>query len=140
MARLRYTTSLGFRNNNPTNIRYDEHTKWKGQIGHRAGFCVFSGKEWAFRATFKILFKYIDRGQDSIEKIINTWAPPTENNTEAYITFVVKKTSIYRSQKISKYNRTAMVSIVKAMCQMECAGYTPQTNIVEIGYDLVLTE
>lgn len=140
MPRVRYNTTLGFINNNPTNIRHSVLNKWQGQTGQRKGFCVFSTKTWAFRATAKILFKYIERGNDTIEKMINAWAPQTENNTEAYITYVCKKTHIERKQKITKYNRNAICSIISAMCYVECAGYIPARNIVELGYDLAVTE
>lgn len=140
MARLRYTTSIGFINNNPTNIRYSPRNNWKGQIGQKSGFCVFVSKSFCYRATSKILFKYISTGWDTIEQIINHWAPSSENNTEAYITFVCKKGGFRRATKLSKYDKSKIVMLMTAMSQIECAGYTPQRNIVELGYDLAVTE
>lgn len=136
----RYSRTVGFVNNNPTNIRYSTSNKWQGQTGSKKGFCVFSAQSYAFRATALILFKYIDRGANTLEKMIARWAPETENNTEAYIRFVSKATGIPRKMAISKYNRVFFVGIMTAMSRMECAGYVPDRKTVEIGYDLAVTE
>lgn len=138
--RDRYTTTAGYRNNNPTNIRYDARNKWKGQIGVRNGFCVFDSQIKAFRATTKILFRYIDRGENTPEKIIRCWAPSVENNTEAYLVYVCKKAHIERAYRISKYQRDLIVRLITAMCGFECANYEPPQSWVAAGYDLAVTE
>jgi hypothetical protein len=45
---------------------------------------------YGYRAGFVILHTYLVHGLNTIEKIIVRFAPPTENNTENYITSVEK--------------------------------------------------
>ena len=80
---------LGLRNNNPLNIRFSPRSNWIGQTGENKGFCVFDSLEHGFRAAFKLLNNYIKQGYDTVPKIISRWAPQSENNTTAYIDFVL---------------------------------------------------
>lgn len=79
----------GMRNNNPLNIRYEEHNEWVGQIGHdkpNGGMCVFSDIRFGYRAAFKLLNTYQKRYKcNNIAQLITKWAPPSENNTVGYI-------------------------------------------------------
>lgn len=81
--------NLGIINNNPLNIRYSPSTKWKGQAGANKGFCVFTDMIYGYRAAIVLLCNYQRKGYDTIRKIITRWAPPSENNTEAYISAVL---------------------------------------------------
>ena len=102
----------GIRNNNPLNIRLSSD-KWQGQIngkgnidgnsslsseraGGEAVFCVFSSMEYGWRAAFVILCKtyYGKYKLRTIRDIVSRWAPPKENNTEAYIRHVSDYTGI----------------------------------------------
>lgn len=74
-------------NNNLFNIRYTKRNNWIGQIGQKHGFCCFDTLDHGIRAAFKLLLGYIDRGYDTIEKIISRFAPSSENDTSAYINF-----------------------------------------------------
>lgn len=139
MARTKYTTTLGFRINNPTNIRYSAVNNWQGQTGQRGGFCTFVRPSFCYRATSLILFRYISRGWDTTEELIKHWAPSTENNTEAYITFVCKKGGFRRDTRFTRYDKNMLIMLMIAMTQIECAGYTPDRSIVELGYDLAIT-
>lgn len=81
--------SLGMRNNNPLNIRFSSASKWRGQNGSNKGFCRFVNLAYGYRAAGMLLLKYLNTyGCRSVEDIINRWAPSTENNTEAYISYV----------------------------------------------------
>lgn len=82
-------TYLGVVNKNPLNIRYSERNRWIGQIGSNKGFCVFSSMDYGLRAACLLVRKYIRRGDNTIAKIIRKWAPPSENDTSAYIRYVV---------------------------------------------------
>ena len=76
----------GFRNNNPGNIRHSE--KWLGLAEKQTDpdFCQFVSVEYGIRAIFKILETYRDKyGLKTVREIITKWAPPSENDTEAYI-------------------------------------------------------
>lgn len=83
------STTLGIRNNNPFNIRYNNINRWKGLVGSNKGFCVFSDVEFGLRAGIYLLRKYIDVYKlKTVPKIISRFAPPTENDTRSYISYV----------------------------------------------------
>ena len=93
--------TLGMRNNNPLNIRFSKSNNWKGQSGENKGFCVFETRKYGYRAAFINLRSYSKRGLNTIEKIIMSWAPPVENNTESYIKYVVDNTGLKRTQVVA---------------------------------------
>lgn len=87
----------GLRNNNPLNIRRSGD-KWQGLrvLQEDREFFQFSEMKWGWRAAFRLLChtyygKYKLR---TIRDIITRWAPPKENNTEAYIRRVTDRISI----------------------------------------------
>lgn len=104
---------------NPLNIRYSSRNKWKGQIGNSHGFCSFISMEYGVRASLVLLRSYIRRGYNTIDLIINRWAPPSENNTEAYIAFVSGKTKIDRHTVISDTDKESISHICSAMAWLE---------------------
>lgn len=79
----------GIRNHNPGNIRAGDN--WRGMVGtDDAGFVVFDSPAYGIRAMQRILNSYRARGVNTVRAIINTWAPPNENNTSAYVDHVAK--------------------------------------------------
>jgi hypothetical protein len=87
----------GIRNNNPLNIRRSGD-KWQGLrvLQEDKAFFQFSEMKWGWRAAFRLLChtyygKYKLR---TIRDIITRWAPPKENNTEAYIRRVTDRIGI----------------------------------------------
>ena len=89
------------RNNNPGNIRIGQH--WQGlmPIGSMTpaqldekDFCVFVDAKAGFRAMAEIFHTYnrVDRIQ-TLREAINRWAPPSENNTDAYVKSVCDYTA-----------------------------------------------
>lgn len=81
-------TPRGIRNNNPGNIRWG--SDWKGlkKDGKQQdpSFCVFETPEYGIRALAKLLQNYqLLYGLNTPRKIINRYAPPTENETVSYI-------------------------------------------------------
>jgi hypothetical protein len=51
---------------------------------------------------------------NTLSKIIYTWAPPIENDTEEYIRFISKRTGISRDE-ILTFDRTTIYKMVNAM-------------------------
>lgn len=91
---------LGLRNNNPGNLRYNANIKWQGQIGQNKGFVVFRDIAYGIRAWGMDLKNDIKKGKDTIEKLIYEYAPPSENNTQAYIKNVEQYSGIKRTQPL----------------------------------------
>lgn len=114
--------TIGFKNCNPLNIRYSSRNNWRGQVGEHKGFCVFAHESWGFRAAYKLITNYISQGYNTIEKIVSRWAPPTENDTEAYIKYVAYETIIDRDQILTDCNihdYWTKLMIIRAMARME---------------------
>lgn len=65
---------------------------WRGQssVQPDKDFLTFDTMEWGVRAAARVLLTYWYRGRRSIRRIITEWAPPSENNTEAYVTAVAE--------------------------------------------------
>lgn len=135
-------TPRGIRNNNPLNIR--KGNNWKGERPDQTdkAFEEFTSMEYGIRAGFIILRKYITgyngltQKFNTIEKIINRWAPAVENNTAAYISQVSKMTGIPATLKISFTQRSFMVAIVDAMIYVECGQHVDK-QLIESAYDMV---
>ena len=92
--------------NNPLNIRFNKDNNWKGQTTTLRGFVVFKTPEYGYRAAYVLLCNYIRKGYNTPRKIITRWAPPTENDTEAYINYVSKTMDISPDTKIGLENQT----------------------------------
>lgn len=122
------TKAIGYRINNPLNIRYSAANNWKGQTGQQSGFCVFDTPENGIRAAMVNLKSYRKKGVVTIGDIISRWAPPTENNTQNYIDFVCRKLGADASAEIEQ-NAASYIALLQAMCIMEI-GAQPYTESV----------
>lgn len=112
------TKAIGYKINNPLNIRYSSANNWKGQIGQQSGFCVFDTPEHGMRAAMVNLKSYRKNGVVTIADIISRWAPPSENNTESYIDFVCNKLGENRNTEIAQ-SGADYIALLQAMCIME---------------------
>lgn len=81
----------GIRNNNPFNIKRSRHP-WVGKttFDNEKVFEVFTNMEFGLRAGIKLLVTYIERGYNTPRKIINRFAPHSENPTSNYLWFVCR--------------------------------------------------
>lgn len=109
----------GIRNNNPLNIR--KGGKWQGLAQEQdSAFCSFKTMEWGVRAAVKILRSYSRKGIHTIADIIQTWAPPIENNTNEYIKIVCSRTGYKPTFIINVYDENQVVALLLAMAFVEC--------------------
>ena len=86
----------GIRNNNPGNIRYTG-ALWLGLSRVRAddeGFCIFIDVRYGIRAMAKILKAYRGRGIVTVDQIIRTWAPESENDSASYVYSVANRSGL----------------------------------------------
>jgi hypothetical protein len=83
----------GIRTNNPGNLRYNPAIAWQGLATpphNEDGFCIFTDAAHGLRAVMIDLHSAIViDGRDTVEEIITHYAPPTENDTDAYIKAVL---------------------------------------------------
>lgn len=121
------TKAIGYRLNNPLNIRYSANNNWKGQQGQQSGFCVFDTPENGLRAAMINLKSYRQKGVVTIADIIGRWAPPTENNTQNYIDFVCNKLGVNRTDEVYQ-DKEEYTKLLQAMCLVEigCQPYSDE--------------
>lgn len=115
-------TSRGIRNNNPGNIDRNE-TKWQGMSKDQSSdprFIVFDAPEWGIRALAKTLLTYQSKhGLNTVRAIINRWAPPVENNTDAYVNAVAKAVGVGPDSRIDLDNYLTIRPLVEAIIHHE---------------------
>lgn len=123
--------TCGERNNNPGNIRPAGYT-WQGQTGtaecgSSGTFIVFSSPEYGIRAIAKDLRTKFGRGLNTIRKIITVYAPPSENNTDAYIQAVSASVGALPDSPLDLNDSTTLIHFVYAIIQHENGRiiYTP---------------
>lgn len=112
------STIRGIRNNNPMNIRLGDSWQGLSPTQNDKSFAQFISPEYGIRAGAKNLMTYASRGVNTIEKIISTWAPPNENDTESYIKSVVSQTGFDRKKVISK-SAGDYLPLIKAIIRHE---------------------
>lgn len=75
--------------NNPFNIRMSPGNNWKGFDGVTKGFCNFIDIRYGLRAGFILLRNYVyKKDLWSVEKVVSRYAPPSENDTRGYVSYV----------------------------------------------------
>lgn len=112
----------GLRNNNPGNLRpLPKGQKWNGEINPdtKNNLSRFSDVTYGLRAMATDLIGDIaKRGMNTVRKLITSYAPPSENNTTAYINFVCKKTGLTPDQQIP-VTMDSIKNLMKAQIAME---------------------
>ena len=144
--------SRGIRNNNPLNIRRTA-TRWQGACEEQKdkSFVQFKSMAYGYRAAWKILQSYYGhfcRKEEpfTVRNIIGRWAPPVENDTEAYIRNVLVlgglggKEKLLPPSNVSSYGRLSR--LVSAMTCVECGIPYAQvdTEAISQGYVLAFPE
>ena len=115
----------GIRNNNPLNIRRSGDN-WQGlrTLQEDREFFQFSEMKWGWRAAFVILCKtyYGKYKLKTIRALITRWAPPKENNTEAYIRRVTDRIGIGPDRELGspQEHPAQWMMIAMAMAIVEC--------------------
>ena len=130
----------GIKNNNPLNIR-KSGDKWQGlsTLQEDKEFFQFETIEWGWRAAFVILCKtyYGKYKLRTIRNIVTRWAPPKENNTEAYIRHVSDYTGIGPDRDLGdpQTHPTNWLLIGYAMAVMENGKTLPPIPMIK-GFSL----
>lgn len=128
----------GVRNNNPGNIDRSS-TVWQGEDRSAAArqreprFCVFTSAEFGFRALAKVLLTYQkDHGLRTVRAVINRWAPPVENDTNAYVREVAKAVGVEPDTRIDVMQFRTTFALAKAIARHENGGnFWPDATIAK---------
>jgi hypothetical protein len=125
----------GLRNNNPLNIRHNADV-FQGEIkGNDKSFKTFSTMPYGYRAAFVTLATYLSRGWNTVEKIISRWAPPNENNTQAYISTIVKYSGVAADEVLTAASGDKYILIVSGMSFVE-NGVNADISQIKAGFNL----
>ena len=128
------TTPRGLRNNNPLNIRISNNN-WKGKVvpSKDPMFETFESMEYGIRAAFIIIRNYIKKyNLKTVGKIIQRFAPPTENNLLNYISYVGMYSGLDRCDEVSFENKEQMVKLLHAMSFYEIGKYLSRNQFREV--------
>lgn len=131
----------GLRNNNPCNIRKNRYV-YAGEVvpSQDEELKHFTTKAYGYRAAFVVLYTYQSRhGLDTIAKVIERWAPPSENDTAAYIRAVAERSGVPATSHITATNKDVMIPIVAAMSFVE-NGEEANIADVERGWKLFIED
>lgn len=111
---------IGIRQRNPGNLR-PSGSQWQGLVGELGGYCVFDTFDNGIRAMALNLRNYQRKhGIDTIEAVIARYAPSSENDVEAYIAHVCKRTGYARAQVLDLSDRIVLGTLTRAMIRHEC--------------------
>lgn len=93
--------TLAWRNNNPGNIRAGEFAQANGAIGvGPSGFAIFPDEATGTAALTKLLAEGRSYRNNTVAGSIAKYAPPNENNTQAYIERVTKALGVPGNTKM----------------------------------------
>lgn len=110
----------GIRNNNPGNLEYSKSNPWSGQTGDDGRFAKFETPEHGIRALGRNLISYQRQGIDTVNDIINRWAPPEDNNnTSAYIEAVCAQLGVTPDQTLDASNPDTLKALCAAIIHHE---------------------
>ncbi len=119
----------GMRNNNPGNLRRSPDP-WQGLADRQSDieFFTFKNPVYGIRAIARTLINYQDKKKlRSIRQIIERWAPPKENNTEAYVQAVANNTHFHPDQRLDMHAYSNLRPLVEAIIFQE-NGQQPYTD------------
>ena len=111
----------GIRNNNPGNIRLSS-AKWRGQRAAQtdSAFVEFESSLLGLRALMVLLLTYFRRHDlDTVESIINRYAPPHENATDHYAESVAKQMGVQRREVLDIAKPATLASLARAIVKHE---------------------
>lgn len=132
-------TTLGERLNNPGNIRITNQS-WVGKIDPSADkeFEQFDTPEHGIRAMAKIILTYYHNGINTIEGVINKWAPPNENPTAAYIKNVCDRCGYNSDSQLMFTSLDDIAPVILGMIDQEQGGCIYTMEQINTGCRMAL--
>jgi hypothetical protein len=114
------TAPRGIRNNNPGNLEYHADIPWRGQTGSDGRFAVFDTAHNGIRALAKQLIVYTEKyGLTTINGAIHRWAPPSENDSGAYVRAVADALNVDPDEPLDWTQPTILANFVAAIIRHE---------------------
>lgn len=116
---VRRVGARNWRNNNPGNIEYGNFSKSKGAIGSDGRFAIFPSYEAGRAAKRDLLFGTSSYAGKTVSGAINRYAPPSENNTNAYIRSVTSAVGVTPDTPMSSLTAAQQDKMLDAMERVE---------------------
>lgn len=120
----------GVRNNNPGNLVLT-NIAWQGKIPNSQNtdkhFEQFTEVKFGIRAMLRDLTNDIDKGKNTVRKLITEYAPPSENDTQKYIEVISKAVGLDPDQTIKIVDAKFYLVIARAIIKHECS---PDHNLI----------
>ena len=95
-------------------------------------FKQFESLAWGYRAIFVLLHTYRVRHRiATLRGMIARWAPPSENDTDAYLRTVVRRSGVDPDAEIDTRDGPTMTRIAAAMARVENGVEPDEAEIAE---------
>lgn len=112
----------GIRNKNPGNLEWGD--PWQGLKPRSQStdkrFAEFTAPAYGIRALARTLITYQDKhGICTVRDAINRWAPPVENNTNAYVAAVARAAKVDPADWVDFQDYRTLRPIVEAIIRHE---------------------
>ncbi|AZV37899.1 structural protein [Komagataeibacter xylinus] len=110
----------GIRNNNPGNLNYAHQPGAHLETGvPEPRFAAFPTLADGIRALRDQLVRYGERGLDTIAKIIETYAPASENATGAYIASLCRQMGVQSDTMLDLHDPATMTRLIYGIAAIE---------------------
>lgn len=125
----------GIRNNNPGNLRVAPNA-----AGNDGAFAVFDKPDDGLAAMSRQLQLYGDRGNNTPYGIIHTFAPSSENNTQAYINAVTGDTGFGAHEQLDLSDPAILKRMMAAMIRHENGSQPYSEKDIDSGINQSMTD
>lgn len=122
----------GIRNNNPGNLNYAGQAGASKEGGENGRFAVFNSMGEGVAALYRQLQLYMKRGVNTIESIVNKYAPASDNNNvAAYIQQLVGATGKAAGDQLSGDDQGTIFKLMRGIINHENGkGYLSDSDIM----------
>lgn len=126
------TQPRGIRNNNPGNLNYAGQSGASKEGGDNGRFAVFNSMGEGVAALYRQLQLYMKRGVNTIESIVNKYAPASDNNNvAAYIQQLVGATGKGAGDQLSSDDQGTIFKLMRGIINHENGkGYLSDSDIM----------
>ena len=131
----------GERNCNPGLIDRNGGTLWQGmaEVQTDSRFVTFTDPVFGIRALAKVLLSYYRKHHlYTVHAIIDRWAPPSENNTGAYINHVASELGVGIDAPVDLEDPGMLEALVKAIIEHENGHCAYGDDTIRKGIDSAL--
>ncbi|MDI9276164.1 hypothetical protein QMZ65_02960 [Pantoea sp. EABMAA-21] len=122
----------GVRNNNPGNLNYAGQSGATKEGGENGRFAVFGSMREGISALHRQVQLYFSRGINTIESIVNKYAPSSDgNNVASYIQQLVGATGKGANETISGDDQSTIFKLIRGIINHENGkGYVTDQDIM----------